>query len=143
MPVDLEAHCKRILDEIVTVSHGIRRSALAHANNQNFDVSERLRRQLETIRISADTILEAITKASLTSCTLDDRIVDWLFSGELRSCLERLKEMDDMLKPTGQARPVRPPAQLLRQTEDILTGAMAFFDKHISLFHFLITPDIW
>ena len=71
------------------------------------NVSERLHRQLETIRISADAILETFTKTSLTIYTLDDRIIDWLTSGELHSCLSKLKEMDDMLKPIGQVRPLR------------------------------------
>ena len=141
MLVGLETHCKRILDEVVTISQRIRRSALACANSQNFGISDQLRRQLETICISADTILEAFTKASFTSDTLDDRIIDWLFSGELSLCLGKLKEMDDML--IGQVQPAQAPARLLRPAEDKLSAAMGFFDKHISLFHFLLTPDVW
>ena len=143
MPVGLEARCQQILHEVVAISNGIRSSALLYANNQNFSVSERLRRQLETIRISADTILEAITKASLTDCTIDDRINDWLLSGELRSCLGKLKEMNDMLKPIGRVRPARAPALPFRAAEDKLNAAVVFFDKHANFFHFLLTPDIW
>ena len=145
MPVGLEARYQQILNEIVTTSQAIRSSALINANNQNFNVSERLRRPLETIRISADTILEAITKASLTNYTIDDRLIDWLISGEPRSCLGKLKEMDDMLKlPTvGQVRPALGPGRPLRAAEDKLNVAMVFFDKHANLFHFLLTPDIW
>ena len=143
MPAGLEAHCEQILDEVVTVSQRVRRSALACANNNNFSISDRLRRHLERIRISADTILEALAKASLASDTLDDRIIDWLFSGELRSCLGKLKEMDDMLKPIDRVRPAQAPARLLRPSEDKLAAAMAFFDGHSSLFHFLLTPGVW
>ena len=145
MPVGLEARFQQILNELVTISNGIRSSALLYANNQNFSISEKLRRQLETIRISADTILEAITKASVTDYTMDDRLIDWLISGEPRSCLGKLKEMDEMLKPptVDQARPARAPARPLRAAEDKLNAAMVFFDKHIDLFHFLLTPDIW
>ena len=143
MPVGLEARCQQILNEVVSLSHGIRSSALVHANNQNFGVSERLRCRLETIRISTDTILEAITKASLTDYTIDDRINDWLLSGELRSCLGKLKEMDDMLKPISQVRPARASARPFRAAEDKLTAAMVFFDKHTDLFHFLLTSDVW
>ena len=143
MPVGLEARCQQILNEVVAISNRIRSSALVYANNQNFSISERLRRQLETIRISADTILEAITKASFMDYTIDDRINDWLLSGELRSCLDKLKEMHDMLKPIAQVRPARAPALPLRAAEDKLNAAMVFLDKHTNLFHFLLTPDIW
>ena len=144
MPVGLEARCQQFLNEVVAISQGIRGSALVYANNQNFNVSERLRQQLETVRISADTILEAITKASVTDYTIDDRINDWLLSGELRSCLDKLKEMDGMLRPTvGRVLPARAPARPIRAAEDKLNAAMVFFDKHINLFHFLLSPDIW
>lgn len=143
MPLDLESHCKRFLDEIVTLSHGIRRSVLTYANNQNFEVSERLRHQLEKIRISADTILEIVTKASLTDYTVDDRLIHWLFSAELPTCLGKLKEMDNILKPIGQSRLALLPTQPLRPTEDKINAAMDFFDKHKDLFRFLVTPDVW
>ena len=144
MPVDLEGRCKQVLEDIEFTSQSIRRSALAYANGlQNFEVSERLRRELETIRISADAILEAFTKATVTDYTIDDRLIDWLFSGEPRSCLGKLKEMDTMLKPVNSARPVRAHAQPLRPGEDSLAAAMVFFDRHKGLFHFLITPDVW
>ena len=147
MPVGLEVRFQQILNEVVTTSQGIRSSALLYANNQNFSISEKLRRQLETIRISADTILEAITRASVTDYTMDDRLIDWLISGEPRSCLGKLKEMDDMLKTPGpngsQVRPARALARPLRAAEDKLNTAMVFFDKHTNLFHFLLTPDIW
>ena len=145
MPVGpLEAHCQGTLDEIVVVSQQIRRSALVFANNQasnqNSHIVEKLRRQLETIRTSSDTILEAIT---LQNYTIDDRIICWLFSGELSSCLDKLKEMNDMLKSDGKVRSPLALAQPLTQTEDKLTAAMVFFDKHRSLFHFLLTPGVW
>ena len=145
MPVGLEARCQQILNEVVTISQGIRSSALVYANNQNITVFEKLRCQLETIRVSADTILGAITKASLSDYTIDDRINDWLLSGELRSCLGKLKEMDEMLKPpnSGQVRPGQAPTRPLRGPEDKLKTAMVFFDKHTNLLHFLLTPDIW
>ena len=129
MPADLEDYCKRILDDIVTTSQSIRRSALAHANDQNLQTAQRLRSQLETIRISADAILEAITEA-----TIADELKDWLFSGELRSCLGRLREMDMMLRPVDSIRSVRAPGQPFGLGEDKLTAAMAFFDRHKGLF---------
>ena len=142
----LIAHCQGTLGEIANISHQIRYSALGHASNQasNQNVGpiqiQEFRRQLETIRTSSDTILEAIT---LDTYTIDDRIIDWLFSGEPRSCLDKLKEMDDMLKHHAQARPTLALARPLRPAEDRLTAAMAFFDKHKRLFHFLLTPDVW
>lgn len=147
MPVSpLDAHCQRTLREIVDVSHHIRSSALAYASNQarnqNFgpvQVQE-FRRQLETIRTFSDTILEAIT---LDPSTIDDRIIRWLFSGELCSCLDKLKEMDDMLKQDAQVRSTLVLVHSLRPSEDRLTAALAFFEKHKSLFHFLLTPDVW
>lgn len=140
----LEVRFQQILNEIITISHRIRSSALVHANSQNLHVSEKLRRQLEIVRISADTVLEAVTTASLTGCAIDDRFVDWLISGELRLCLSKLKEVDDMLKPLGQPRPAQP-LRLTedRLTEDRLTEAMALFDKHTDLFYFLLAPNIW
>lgn len=123
MPVGLEARLQQLLNEVVTISQGIRSSALAYAHHRNFHVFERLRRQLETIRISADTILEAITKASLTDYTIDVRLTDWLISGELRSCLDKLKEMEDMLGPDGRVQPAWAPAPLLTSAEDKLTAA--------------------
>ena len=144
MPVSrLDALCQRTLGEIVNISHQIRCSALAYASNQNSGPIQlqEFRRQLETIRTFSDTILEAIT---LDPCTIDDRITDWLFSGEPRSCLAKLKEMDGMLKQAdGQVRPALALARPLRPTEDRLAVAMTFFDKHKSLFHFLLTPDVW
>ena len=128
-PADLEDYCKRILDDIVTTSQSIRRSALAHANDQNLQTAQRLRSQLETIRISADAILEAITEA-----TIADELKDWLFNGELRSCLGRLREMDMMLRPVDSIRSVRAPGQPFGLGEDKLTAAMAFFDRHKGLF---------
>ena len=112
------------------------------ADNQNFGLIQvqELRRQLETIRIFSDTILEAIT---FNPYTIDDRIIDWLFSGEPCSCLDKLKEMDDMLKHDGQVRPAMALARPLRLAEDRLTVAIAFFDKHKSIFHFLLTSDVW
>ena len=141
MPVGLEGHCKRILEGIESTSQSIRRSALAYANGpQNFEVSERLRRELETIRISSDAILEAIAKASVTNYTIDDRLIDWLFSGGLGSCLSKLKEMDTMLKSVNSTRAY---AQPPRQSEDRLAAAMIFFHRNKHFFHFLITPDVW
>ena len=133
MLVGLGTRFRRLLQEVVTFSSGIRNSALDHANDRNIDVVERLRHQLETIRVSADTILQAFTKASLTNYSLNDRIDDWLASGKPNSCLDKLKEMNDILRPV----PSLTPAQ------DKVTAAMAFFDNHKSLFHFLLTPDIW
>ena len=143
MPVGLEARCGRILDEVVTLSQRIRRSVLAHANNQNLSVSDRLRGQLEMVRVSADAILEACTRASLTSDTLDDRMIDWLLSGELPLCLSKLKEMDAMLKPVRQTRLVMDAARPRRQAEDKLFETMVFFDKHKNIFHFLLIHDVW
>lgn len=143
MPVGLEARCWRALEEVVEVSERIRRSALAHTNNQNLSVSDGLRRQLETIRISADAILGAFTTASLTNETLDGRVVNWLFSGELPLCLGKLKEMDKLLKRIGPVRPVPVLARPLRPAEDRLTAVMGFFDKHRNLFYFLLTCDVW
>ena len=142
MPVGpLEVRSERTLEEISTISQRIRRSALSskrnQPSNQSFNIAENLRRQMETIHISCDAILEAIT---LENYTTDDRITDWLLSGEPRSCLGKLKEVDDMLKPDGQVRALARP---LTSTEDKLAAAMTFFDKHSNLFHFLLTPDIW
>ena len=139
MPLSLEARFKRLLKEIVTISHGTCYSALDHASGRNLVIYETLRRQLETIRISADAILQAFVKTSLASCSLDDQIADWLASGEPHLCLSKLKEMNDVLRPVDYAEhpsPLTPP-------EDKLTAAMAFFDNHKSLFHFLLTPDVW
>ena len=138
MPVGLETRFKRLLKEIISISSGIRDSALDHADDQNFDVSERLRHQLETIRVSADAILQAFAKASITSYSLDDQIADWLASGEPNSCLGKLKEMNDVLRPIDYAEHLA-----LAPVKDQLAAAMAFFDNHKSLFHFLLTPDIW
>ena len=134
MLVGLETRFKRLLQEVVSVSSGIRDTALLdHANGRNFDVAERLRHELEMIRKSADNILQAFTKASLTSYSLNDQIDNWLASGEPNSCLGKLKEMNDILRPVLSPTPV----------QDKLTAAMAFFDNYKSLFHFLLTPDIW
>ena len=144
MPVDLEGHCKQILEDIESTSQSIRRSALAYANGpHNFEVSERLRRELETIRISADAILEAIAKASVTNHTIDVRLIEWLFSGELHPCLGKLKEMDTILKPVNPTRTVPGPARPLIPGEDKLAAATTFLDRNKSLFHFLNTPDVW
>ena len=140
MPVDLATRFKRLLKEIISISSGIRDSALDYADDGNFDISERLRHQLETIRISADAILQAFAKASLTSYSLDDRMTDWLASGEPHSCLATLKELNDVLRPIDYAEDTAP---LLTRAEDQLATAMAFFDNHKSLFHFLLTPDVW
>ena len=138
----LVARCERTLEEITIISQRIRRSALPYerkqASNQSFNcIGEKLRRQMETFRISCEAMLEAVT---LENYTTDDRITDWLLSGEPRSCLDKLKEMGDMLKPDGQVRALARP---LTSTEDKLAAAMTFFDKHSNLFHFLLTPDIW
>ena len=143
MPVGLEVRCQKILNEIAITSQSIRGSALVYSTNQNLNVSEKLRQKLEKIRISADTILGAITTASLTDCVIDERLLEWLLGGEPRACLGKLKDMDDMLKLVSQTRPVRVPAQALRPAEDKLTIAIVFFDKHADLFYFLLTPDIW
>ena len=135
MPVDLESRFKRLLKEIVTVSNGIRNSALDYANDHNFDVSQRFRRQVEAIRVSADAILEAFAQATLTSYALDDRITDWLANGEPRLCLDKLKEIEDILKPVEQVRHV--------PTENKLAVAMDFLEKHGNIFHFLPAPDAW
>ena len=140
MPVGLEARFKRLLKEIISISSVIRDSALDHAHDQNFNVSEMLRHQLETIRVSADAILQAFAKASLTSFSLDDQIADWLASGEPNSCLGKLKEMNGVLRPIDYA---EHPVPSLTPVEDQLAAAMAFFDKHKSLFHFLLTPHTW
>ena len=61
------------------------------SRNQNFgpiQVQE-FRRQLETIRTSSDIILEAIT---VDPSAIDDRIIVWLFSGDPRSRLSKLKD---------------------------------------------------
>ena len=144
MPVDLETPYKRLLLDIVTISQGIRNSALEYASSQNFHVSQRLRCQLERIRLSADTIAEAFNEASLTNHTLDERLINWLTStGELQLCLRKLKEMEDMMKPVGRVRPARASARPFRPIEDKLTPVLVFFDKHSSLFHFFLSPDIW
>ena len=144
----LDALCQRTLAEVVNISDRIRCSAaLAYstrnqAGNQNFgpiQVQE-FRRQLEKIRTFSDATLEAIT---FDSSVIDDRIIRWLFSGELCSCLDKLKEMDDMLKHDGQVRPTSALARPLRPAEDRLNAAMAFFDKYKNIFHFLLTPDVW
>lgn len=101
---------------------------------------DRLHRRLETIRTSANTILVAFTKSSLTSDTLDGRTIDWPFSGELSSCLGKLKEMDNVFKPDGHVQVLTRPLTL---SKDRLTAAMSFFDKYSSLFHFLLTRDVW
>lgn len=72
MPVGLETRCQEILVQVVTISQAICISALEHTNEQNFNISDRLRCQLETIRTSANTILGAFTRASLTDYTIDD-----------------------------------------------------------------------
>ena len=138
----LEARSERTLEEISTISQRIRRSALPYEKNQastgqSFNVAEKLRCQMEKIRISCDAMLEVIT---LENYTTDDRITDWLLSGEPRSCFGKLKEMDDMLKPCGQVRAIARP---LTSAEDKLAAAMTFFDKHINIFHFLLTPNVW
>ena len=143
MPVGAEARFQQILGEAVTISQRIRSSALVHVNSQNLHIFEKLRRQVETIRISSDTILEAITTASHSDYTIDDRMVDWLISGEPRACLGKLKEMDEMLQPIGQAQPLQGHARPLRRAEDKITAVMVFLDKHTDLFHFLLTPHIW
>ena len=145
MPVgpSLEAHCGRTLDEVVAISEKIRHSVLAYTNKQNLSMSDRLRRQLDMIRISADTILGTFTTASLTNDTLDDRIINWLFSRELPLCLGKLREIDNILKPISPVRPVQAPTRPFRPAEDKLTAATAFFDKHRSFFYFLLIPDVW
>ena len=142
MPVGpLEARCERTFEEISTILQRIRRSALLYgrnqARNQSFNIAEKLRRQMETIRISCDAMLEAIT---LENYTTDDRITDWLLSGEPRSWLGKLKEMDDMLKSDGQVHAL---ARSLTSTEDKLAAVVTLFDKHSNLFHCLLTPGVW
>ena len=142
MPVNpLEVRCERALEEISTLSQRIRRSALPYernqASNQSFNIAEKLRRQMETIHTSCNAILEAIT---LENYATDDRITDWLLSGEPRSCLGKLKEMDDMLKPDGQVRALARP---LTSVEDKLAAAVTFFGKHDHIFCFLLAPDVW
>ena len=60
----------------MTISQEVRSSAVDYANGQNFNTSERLRRPLETIRTSADVILETFSKPALTSHTLDERMTE-------------------------------------------------------------------
>lgn len=140
MPVGVEARFQQILDEVVTFSQQIRSSALVHANSQNLHLFEKLRRRLETIRVSADTILEAIVTASLSDYVIHDQIIDWLISGEPRACLGKLKEMDDKLNPIVQE-PLhtRPP----RRTEDKISAVTVLLDKHADLFDFLLNPHMW
>ena len=141
MPVDFATRFRRLLREIISISNGIRDSALDYyANSQSFSVYERLRCQLDTIRTSADAILQALAKASLTSDSLDNRITDWLTSGEPHLCLGKLKEMNDVLGPINSA---EQPGLSHTLAKDKLVAAMAFFDNHKSQFHFLLTPDVW
>lgn len=137
MPVDLATPFKRLLSQIVAISQEVRTSALDYANDQNFDTSERLRYQLETIRTSADVILETLAKASLTRYTLDERITEWLTRGKPYSCLDTLKEVANILTPDQ----VQHSPSLT--SEDKLTAAMVFLDKHHNIFDFLLTPDPW
>ena len=131
MLVGLEAHFKRLLQEVVGVSSGIRDTDLLdHANGRNFDIAEGLRHKLEMICKSADDILQAFTKASLTSYSFNNQIDDWLASEELNSCLGKLKEMNDILRPVPSPTPI----------QDKLTAAMAFFDNYKSFFHFCSPP---
>ena len=52
-----------------------------------------------TIHVSADTILQAFTKASLTSYSLNNWIDDRLASQKSHLlCLEKLEEMNDILR---------------------------------------------
>lgn len=141
MPANpLAARCERTLEEIQIISQRIRRCALTYetnqAGNQSFNVAEQLRRRMETIRVSCDAILEVIT---LENHSVDDRITDWLLSGEPHSCLDKLKEMEDRLKPDGRVRTL---ARHLTLAGDKPTAAMTLFDKHSSLFHFLLSPNI-
>lgn len=143
MPVGVELRCQQTLNDIAATSQSIRGSALVYGNNQNRNVTERLRRKLEKIRTSADTILEAIFTASSTDYSINDRLIEWLLCGEPRACLNKLQEMVKMLGPIGHIRPARVSARPLGPTGDKLTAAMVFFDKHVDLFYFLLTPDIW
>lgn len=137
----LEARCERILEDIRTISQRIRRSALAcewnQASIQGVSVVKMLCRQMETICISCDALLEAV---SLEDFTVDGQITDWLLSGGPRSCLDKLKGMEDMLKLDGR---VRVPSRPLTSVEDQLAAVMASFEKHSTLFHFLLTPNVW
>ncbi|KAG9315367.1 hypothetical protein JVU11DRAFT_4513 [Chiua virens] len=140
----LEVRCQQALEDIVTISQRIRSSALRYANNQDnnqyLNIIERLRQQLETIRRSAETILEAIT---LQNCIIDESIFSWLFSGGLPPCLDRLRELDDIFNLDSQGRPAATPALALRPVADNITRAIALFEKHRDIFYFLLAPEVW
>ncbi|KAG9309462.1 hypothetical protein JVU11DRAFT_10431 [Chiua virens] len=78
----LEVRCQRSLEEIVGT---LRRIQSKHS-------------QFSTVPQQAGSNLMVITKASVADDTLDDRIMDWFIRGELNSCTEKLKEVDDMLE---------------------------------------------
>ena len=141
--VELQVRCQQILNEIATTSQSIRGSALVHADNQSRNASEKFRQQMEKIRTSAEAILEAISTASSADYSIDDQFIEWLLWGEPRACLNKLREMDKMLKPMGHGRPPRVSARPFVPAENKLIQAIVFFDKHADLFHFLLTPDIW
>ena len=141
MPGPLEDRCERTLEDIRTISQRIRRSASAweknQASNQSVNVFEMLYRQLDTIYTSCHAILEAI---SLESFTMDDQITDWLLSGGPRSCLDKLSDMDKILKPDGRVRVLTRP---FPSAEDRVAAVMSSFDRHRDLFRFLLDPDFW
>ena len=141
MPGPLEARCERDIEGIQTISRRLRRSALTYrrnqASNQSVNVFETLYRQLDTICTSCDAMLEAI---SLVNFTMDDQITDWVLSGGPRACLDKLKDMDDILTPYGRVGALARP---FTSTEDRLVAVMSSFDKHGTLFRFLLNPDFW
>ena len=141
MPGPLEARCERDIEDIQTISRRLRRSALTYRRNQastqNVNIFEMLYRQLDTICTSCDAILEAISRVDFT---MDDQITDWVLSGGPRSCLDKLRDMDDILTPYGRVGPLARP---FTSTEDKLVAVMSSFDKHRSLFRFLLNPDFW
>ena len=138
MPLNpLVTRFQDILGDIADIAHRIGRAVLPYAGLNQTSVGE-FRRQLETIRVCSNAMFGAIT---LNNSPVDDRIIDWLTSGEPRVCLQKLKEMDNMmLKCDAQARSV-PVA--VRTAEDRLTEVMTFFDRRKGLFRFFLTSDIW
>ena len=128
------------MGDIADISHRLGRSALAYASMRQARVAA-FRRQVETISASSSAIFEAI---ALNDCAIDERIVDWLISGEPRTCLDKLKEMDNMLKRDGPARPATVAlARPQRTTEERLSAMMTFFDRHRTTFRFLLDSDVW
>ena len=129
-----------ILGDITDISHRLGRSALPYACLSQARVAA-FRRQIETISTSSSAIFAAI---ALNDCAIDERIVGWLVSGEPCTCLDKLKEMDNMLKRDSPARPATVAlARPQRTTEERLSATMAFFDRYRTTFRFLLDSDVW